>query len=75
MKKMQPIQWTERPTGGLVAAVSLSPQKEVLDWYLHIQLKLFTVQTQGSSLVFKLESKFFPKYQYLPGARKTKTSY
>jgi hypothetical protein len=35
-------------------------QKEVLNWYLHIQLKLFTVQTQGCSLVFKLASNFFP---------------
>jgi hypothetical protein len=32
-EKTQPIQWTERPTGALVAAGSLWPYESSQDWY------------------------------------------
>jgi hypothetical protein len=39
-EKMHPIQWTERPTGALVAAGSLCPVKTSVGWFFTFMKKL-----------------------------------
>ncbi len=48
-EKMQPIQWTERPTGALVAAGSLWPAVRVLQHFGRYSFQLLQNSGQGVS--------------------------